>query len=109
MIKLMDATNTLTALVNDNSNGLGVIQTVSAYVTEQLNGIYECEFTVSDAEKHFNDIAVGGIVKVQPNETADPQLFRIYSLTKPRNGIMTAKGRHISYDLNKAAVTPFSR
>ena len=108
MIKLMDATKTLTALVNDNTNGLGVIQTVSAYVTEQLNGIYECEFTVSDAEKHFNDIAVGGIVKVQPNETADPQLFRIYSLTKPRNGIMTAKGRHISYDLNKAAVTPFA-
>lgn len=108
MIKLMDSTRTLTELVNDNTNGLGVIQPVSAYVTEQLNGIYECEFTVSDTEKHYSEIAVGGIVKVTPNETADPQLFRIYSITKPRNGIMTAKARHISYDLNKAAVTPFS-
>ncbi len=108
MITLLDTTKTLTALANDNTNGLGVVQTISAYVTEELNGAYECEFTVSDTEKHYPLISVGGIFKCVPYDNGNPQMFRIYSITKPRNGVVTVKARHISYDLNKAAVLPFT-
>lgn len=105
-IKLMDGTKTLAALVADNTNGLGALQTVSAKVTEELNGLFECELVISTLEKHFDDLACGSILKLKPNETAAPQLFRVYSITKPRNTVATVKARHISYDLNKAAVLP---
>ena len=106
-IILLDATKSLANLAADASNGLGVIQPVNAYVVEQLNGAYEAELTISEVESHINEIQCGGIFKCKPNETSTPQMFRIYAITKPRNGIITVKARHISYDLNKAAVMPF--
>lgn len=108
MIKIMDTSKTLEALVNDRTNGLGQIQPINAIVTEELNGVYEAELSVASTDKHFNDLAVGGILKMPVNEAGDEQLFRINAITKPMNSICTLECSHISYDLNKVAVRPFT-
>jgi phage minor structural protein len=108
MIKIMDTSKTLEALVNDRTNGLGQIQPINAFVTEELNGVYEAELSVASTDKHFNDLSVGGILKMPVNEAGDEQLFRINAITKPMNSICTLECSHISYDLNKVAVKPFT-
>ena len=108
MIRIMDTTKTLNALVTDNTNGLGQIIPIEAIVSEELNGIYEASISVSATDKHFGDLSVGGILKMPVNEAGNEQLFRINAITKPMNGICTLECSHISYDLNKVAVKPFT-
>lgn len=105
---LLDSSKTLQQLVNDNSNGLGKIVPISGEVHEVLNGEYELEFKVSTDNEHFDDIQVGGLLKVKAGETEGWQIFRIYEISKPFNKICTVKGQHISYDLNKCVVRPFT-
>lgn len=108
MIKIMNPSLTLSEMVNDTSNGLGVITPISGEVREKLNGEYEFTFTVGMSEKRYSELACGTVVQVEVGETTGLQLFRIYKITKPMNGIVTVYARHITYDLNKAAVMPFS-
>lgn len=108
MIRIMDTTKTLNALVTDNTNGLGQITPIEAIVSEELNGIYEASISVSATDKHFGDLSVGGILKMPVNDAGNEQLFRINAITKPMNGICTLECSHITYDLNKVAVKPFT-
>lgn len=107
MIKIMDTSKTLNALVNDRTNGLGQINPINAFVTEELNGVYEAELSVPSTDKHFNDLAVGGILKIPVSESNE-QLFRINAITKPMDSICLVECSHITYDLNKVAVQPFT-
>lgn len=108
MIRIMDTTKTLNALVTDSTNGLGQIAPIEAIVSEELNGIYEASISVSATDKHFGDLSVGGILKMPVNDAGNEQLFRINAITKPMNGICTLECSHITYDLNKVAVKPFT-
>lgn len=108
MIKLMDDTKSLTEILNDTSNGLGTIQPIKATCVEELNGSYEVEFTVSVSDQKYSLIHCNGIIKTLANDITEEQMFRIYGMSKPMNGIVTVSARHITYDLNKAAVKPFS-
>lgn len=108
MIKILDTSKALETLVSDNTNGLGQIHPLSAIITEELNGIYEAELSVLATDQHFPDLSVGGILKMPVNETGDEQLFRIYSISKPIDSVCSVLLRHISYDLNKVAVKPFT-
>lgn len=108
MIKIMNPSLSLAEMVNDASNGLGVITPISGEVREKLNGEYEFTFTVGMSEKRYSELGCGTVVQVEAGETTGLQLFRIYKITKPMNGIVTVYARHITYDLNKAAVMPFS-
>ena len=45
---------------------------------------------------------------MKPNDTADLQLFRIAKISKPMSGKITISCNHISYDLTKTSVLPFS-
>lgn len=108
MIKIMNPSLSLTEMVNDTSNGLGIITPISGEVREKLNGEYEFTFTVGMSEKRYSELGCGTVVQVEAGETAGLQLFRIHKITKPMNGIVTVYARHITYDLNKAAVMPFS-
>ena len=109
MIKILDESKVLTELVNDNTNGLGQFQPLTAVVTEELNGIYEAEITMLDTEKHYKDLRVDGILQLEVKEKSNDstQLFRIYYISKPINGVITIKACHITYDLNKIPVAPF--
>lgn len=48
----------------------------------------------------FSEITVDRLIKAKPNDTAENQLFRIYEVTKPINGIVTINAEHISYALS---------
>ena len=77
-------------------------------VTEERNGVYECEFSYPMDGRHYSEIEPDMIIKAKPNEMSDPQLFRIYRTSKPINGIVSFYCQHISYDLNVNVVDPFT-
>lgn len=108
MIKILDNTKRLEVLVNDNSNGLGQIQPLKAFITKELNGIYEADIEMLATDKHFKDINVGGILKMTVNEAQNEQMFKIYSISKPMNEVVTLHCEHITYELNKVPVKPFT-
>lgn len=106
---LFDETaQTLTQIVASNTNGIGRINALTAVVTEERNGIYELEMNVFIDDEFFSSIHPGSIFKVKAGDFEGLQLFRVYQITKPINGICTVYARHITYDLGKAPVLPFS-
>lgn len=105
---LLDDTKTLTALLADKSNGLGRLNALTCTVTEERNGMYEMSMTLSVDDLHYSDLHTGSIVRVKAGETTGLQMFRVYLISKPFNGIVTVNARHITYDLAKAPVLPFT-
>lgn len=91
------------------TQGLGALaDTISCTVTEERNGIYELEMEYPLTGAHYSDIAAGNIIFAIPSPYRDPQPFRIYKVTKPLGENVTVYANHISYDLNKIPVKPFS-
>ena len=94
---------------NFSHHGLGdLIDCTECTVTEERNGIYECEISYPIKGQHYSEISVDRIIKVKANEISNPQAFRIYRISKPINGIVKIYLQHISYDLNSNIVTPFT-
>lgn len=88
--------------------GIGTLtDTISCEVTEERNGLFECLLKYPITGQHYGRIAKECIIKAKPNDTAKPQAFRIYRITKPLNGIVSIYGQHISYDLANVPVMPF--
>src|SRR5699024_2795059 len=92
-----------------DSFGLGVLSDcVSCAVTEERNGVFECEFQYPVSGLHYDLLQNDCLIKVKPNETKEPQLFRIYQISKPLNGIVTCKAEHVSYRRNSTTESPFT-
>ncbi len=105
MIPVLYSANT----TNFSTFGIGTLtDTISCEVTEERNGLFECLLTYPVTGQHYGQIAKECIIKAKPNDTAEPQAFRIYRITKPINGIVSIYGQHISYDLANVPVLPFS-
>ena len=65
-------------------NGIGWLKDCTKCTsTEELNGIFECEFSYPITGNFYKEIVPDRIIKVKPNETATPQLFKIYRTSKP--------------------------
>ena len=80
------------------SNGLGRLRDmISCVVTEERNGIYECDFEYPVGGVNYEDIQIGNIIGVTHDESGDVQPFDIVSYSKPINGIITYHCTHISY------------
>lgn len=91
------------------SNGIGrLADAISCIVTEERNGIFELAMTYPMVGLHYSDIREDRIISAQPRPGASNQAFRIYKVTKPLNGIVTVYARHISYQLAKIVVMPFT-
>lgn len=89
--------------------GIGTLtDTVSCEITEERNGIFECLLKYPITGQHYRLISKERIIKAKPNDTGNPQAFRIYRITKPLNGVVSIYGQHISYDLANVPVMPFS-
>jgi phage minor structural protein len=96
----------ITAGVVPQHNGLGVLSDcVSCYVEQSRNSKYELTMVYMASGIHASEIAERRILKVKPNFTDDPQLFRIDRIGKTMNGRFTVYGKHISYDLNGYEIT----
>lgn len=82
-------------------NGIGSLaEAVSCTVTENRNGSYEMTLEYPLTGRLFGYIQEDCIVKAKPNDTSEPQLFRIYKSSKPMNSRVTFYGEHISYVLS---------
>lgn len=103
MIRLFEKTATIWT-----SQGLGEIGATRCLVTEERNGMYECEMDVPITDKHYVDIALGCLILVKPNPYEIAQPFRIYQISRPLNGLVTVNAAHLSYDLSKIADQPFT-
>lgn len=81
-----------------DNNGLGRLRDcISCTVTEERNGIYECDFEYPVGGQNYDLIKCGRIIGVTHNDTDDIQPFDIVSYTRPINGIVTFHAVHISY------------
>ena len=89
-------------------NGLGILgDCTSCEVTEEANGIFELSMAYPIDGIHYEDIADRVIIKSKADQFRDPQLFRVYAISKPMSGIVTVLAEHISYDLSGIPVKPF--
>ena len=92
--------------VSFTSNGIGRLRDcISCIVTEERNGIYECDFEYPVNGANFELIQIGRIIGVTHDDTGDVQPFDIVSFTKPIDGIVTFHCVHISYRLRYYTIT----
>lgn len=84
------------------SNGLGQLgDCLTCTVTEEVNGIYELEFTYPMSGAYYEQlINFGGVVACTHDHNGDIQLFDIYKYSAPIDGIVTFYGSHVSYRLS---------
>ena len=94
---------------NFDHNGIGILSAcVSCEVTEEANGIFELAMRYPMSGIHYEDIADRSIIKAKADQFRNPQLFRVYAISKPMSGIVTVLAEHISYDLSGIPVAPFT-
>lgn len=92
-----------------NSFGIGVLSdSTSCEVTEERNGAFECTLKYPVTGRMFEELKNERLIKAKPNDTSEEQLFRIYRITTPINGIVTIYAQHISYDLSNIAALQWS-
>ena len=98
---LFEATETSFA-----TNGLARLRDcISCVVTEERNGVFECDFEYPIDGAHFEDIIPGRIIGVTHDESGDLQPFDIVSYSKPINGVASFHAVHISYRQSFLTVT----
>lgn len=87
------------------SNGLGRLRDcISCVVTEERNGIFECDFTYPVDGANFDLIQPGRIIAVTHDDLGDIQPFDIVSYTKPIDGIVAFHAVHVSYRQSEMTV-----
>lgn len=72
---------------------------VSCEVTEERNGVYECNFTYPVDGANYEKIQCGRIIGVIHDDTKTIQPFDIVSYSRPINGLVSFHAVHISYRL----------
>ena len=83
------------------SNGLGRLRDcITCTVTEERNGVYECDFEYPVTGAHFDDILLGRIIGVTHDQSGDIQPFDIVSCSRSISGVVTFHAVHISYRLS---------
>ena len=90
-----------------SSLGLGILKDVaSCQVKEGLNDAFELEMEYPIDGNNFSKIEINKIIYCKPNPYDSMQPFRIGSISKPINGVVTINAYHISYDMNGIGLNP---
>lgn len=88
--------------------GIGKLSDVLSLVTyREINGQYELEMEYPMTGVRYSEIKHRRFLWVSPAQDEDPQLFRIYRITKPLRGVVTINARHVAYDLEGYIREPF--
>lgn len=93
------------------TNGIGRLsECTRCIVTEERNGIYECEFDIPITGEHYSEIIPNKTtILATHDDTHDMQPFDVYRKSAPNiKGIVTFYAHHISYRLNDVVVMPFT-
>lgn len=94
---------------NFTNNGIGrLTNAISCTVLEERNGPFELEMQYPIDGLHYADITYDRLIYCRTCDAVALQPFRIYKISRPMSGIVTVYARHISYDLNKIVVAPFT-
>ena len=92
-----------------DTNGLGrLIDCISCEVTEERNGVYECEFVYPIDGRNYDKITLERIIAVTHDDTQTLQPFVIYKKSVPINGQVTFNAHHISYRLANVVLEPYT-
>lgn len=90
------------------SGGLGFLaDCTSCKVSQERNGIFECEFIYPITGPKYDLIQERAIILATHDDTGIPQPFDIYARSAPIDGLVTFYAHHISYRLSNAVVMPF--
>lgn len=80
------------------SNGIcRLYDAISVSVSEERNGLFECDFEYPVTGANFEKIQCGRIIYTTHDDTGVPQPFDIVSYSKPINGVVTFHAVHVSY------------
>lgn len=91
------------------SGGLGFLADCTSFkVTQERNGIFECEFTYPITGPLYDQIQERRIVYATHDDSGEPQPFDIYARSAPIDGLVTFYAHHISYRLSNSVVMPFT-
>lgn len=90
------------------TNGLGRLECISCFVTEERNGMYELEGETFLSAKNADKLEMDMIIAVKTPNRNEIEPFRIYKITKPISGTISFYAQHISYQLSYIPVMPFN-
>ena len=91
------------------TNGIGRLSDcISCFVTEERNGMFECEFSYPMSGKNYSEIALSRQIAVKASPKDKLQVFRIYKISRPIGGKVSVYCRHISYQMSFIPVRAFS-
>lgn len=93
--------------ISFTTNGLGRLDPISCFVTEERNGQFELEAVVSIDDPHYLELSEGVILYSRHDDSPDKQPFEIYKISRPINGKVTVYAHHITYRTAKMTVIPF--
>lgn len=80
------------------SNGIcRLYDAISVVVSEERNGLFECDLQYPVTGANFEKIQCGRIIYTTHDDTGVPQPFDIVSYSKPINGVVTFHAVHVSY------------
>ena len=92
-----------------NTFGIGVLKDCTfCEVTEERNGAFECQLKYPITGALYKDLTPERLIKAKPNDTAKDQMFRIYRISTPIDGMVTVFAQHLSYDLSNVAALQWS-
>lgn len=98
----------LTSAPDSGAIGIGKLTDVmSLEIYREINGQYELEMDYPMTGALYSEIQHRRFFWVSPAQDEDPQLFRIYRITKPLKGVVTVNARHVAYDLEGYIREPF--
>lgn len=93
----------------DASELLGPLpDAISCKVTEERNGEFYLEMTYPMFGQNASNINVGNIIGVNTSPTSGSDAFRISTIEKTLDGMMSVTACHICYDLGNVIVMPFT-
>lgn len=84
-------------------------QCIKCTVHEKRNGAFYAEIVVPVKSNDYNVLKNGALLWMKPNPKDNLQCFRVaFEEAAPIKGTALFKANHISYDLKKTSVIPFS-
>mgnify|MGYP002623433404 CR=1 FL=1 len=88
----------------DNNGICRLSDCISCVVTEERNGVYECDFEYPADGAYYEEIMPGRIIACLHEESNNIQPFDIVSYERNLNGITSFHAVHVSYRLSQMVV-----
>ena len=87
--------------VDFSSHGIGdLMDTISCTTELNEDGEYELELEYPADGKYIHELMIDNLIYAKADDHGSYQAFRIYSIEKAINSLVTIHAQHISYDLS---------